>query len=618
MTRLEQIEKELKKLSHKLNCGTQFFETTEEFPEVGKECAIYVDKSTGALYVYDKDTGTYVTADSGEDAELSGSGVNEQVTYWTGSTTLGGDGEFTYNSTTNLLKSGNLELTNLQPATVDTDKFLVSDTGVLKIRTGAEVLSDIGGVGGTGTSGQVAYFNGTSSVTGSAGLTWDDALKKLTVLQNLNAQSTNVNTLTVTSANTNNGTAIEDVALQINYNSTSSGGVGGVSKIGLRIDGTGNYNKNVGTYVSGLYVSNYSGSTYNNNTYVSAKFDSKVIIGGTGYSNINTYGIRPQLLQFDGTATTDQDTPTAISFGVGNTTGAQGGMLGYQGTSRLSAVWLRRSWINGSGDIVFATNDTNGGNLQDRGIIDRLGNYGIGIATTPSARLHVRGSGTTSATTALLVQNSTPSELFKVLDNGVVTISNGSSILSITPSATVLGPVQLQTSGSTSQIELSAANGRKISITGSNSNASGDFINLQFTTTFTPTSGTSTHVNSAITPTINQTGGANGITRGLYVNPTLTSAADWRSVEFSNATGKGIWGAGAADNAVAGNLHVGSATVANAVAIIEATSTTKGVLFPRMTTAQRDLIAAVAGLVIFNTTTTKLECYDGAAWQAAW
>ena len=31
--------------------------------------------------------------------------------------------------------------------------------------------------------------------------------------------------------------------------------------------------------------------------------------------------------------------------------------------------------------------------------------------------------------------------------------------------------------------------------------------------------------------TINQTGGANGITRGLYINPTLTSAADFRAIE---------------------------------------------------------------------------------------
>jgi len=35
-------------------------------------------------------------------------------------------------------------------------------------------------------------------------------------------------------------------------------------------------------------------------------------------------------------------------------------------------------------------------------------------------------------------------------------------------------------------------------------------------------------------PTINQTNGANGITRGLYINPTLTSAADWRAIEVAN------------------------------------------------------------------------------------
>jgi hypothetical protein len=43
----------------------------------------------------------------------------------------------------------------------------------------------------------------------------------------------------------------------------------------------------------------------------------------------------------------------------------------------------------------------------------------VGINTTsPSGQLHIVGSGTTSATTALLVQNSTPTTLLQVLDNG--------------------------------------------------------------------------------------------------------------------------------------------------------------------------------------------------------
>ena len=48
---------------------------------------------------------------------------------------------------------------------------------------------------------------------------------------------------------------------------------------------------------------------------------------------------------------------------------------------------------------------------------------------------------------------------------------------------------------------------------------------------FSPTSGTRVRNFLAVTPTINQTGGANGITRGIYVNPTLTAAADFRAIE---------------------------------------------------------------------------------------
>lgn len=48
---------------------------------------------------------------------------------------------------------------------------------------------------------------------------------------------------------------------------------------------------------------------------------------------------------------------------------------------------------------------------------------------------------------------------------------------------------------------------------------------------FAPTSGTAQYTTFVISPTVNQTGGANGITRGLYVNPTITAAADFRAIE---------------------------------------------------------------------------------------
>jgi len=76
---------------------------------------------------------------------------------------------------------------------------------------------------------------------------------------------------------------------------------------------------------------------------------------------------------------------------------------------------------------------------------------------------------------------------------------------------------------------------------------SGPRFLTQFYDTFAPTSGTSTYSTLQLVTTINQTGGANGITRGLYVNPTLTSAANFRAIE----TARG--------NIVFGNLPTSSA-----------------------------------------------------------
>lgn len=63
---------------------------------------------------------------------------------------------------------------------------------------------------------------------------------------------------------------------------------------------------------------------------------------------------------------------------------------------------------------------------------------------------------------------------------------------------------------------------------------SGAIVSYDFDTKFNPTSGTATHANISVNPTVNQTGGANGITRGLYINPTLTAAADFRALETTN------------------------------------------------------------------------------------
>jgi uncharacterized protein (TIGR02145 family) len=56
-------------------------------------------------------------------------------------------------------------------------------------------------------------------------------------------------------------------------------------------------------------------------------------------------------------------------------------------------------------------------------------------------------------------------------------------------------------------------------------------------------------------------------------------------------------------------------SAANASAMLDVSSTTKGFLPPRMTTIERDLIASPAtGLVLFNTTTNGLEIKSSTGW----
>lgn len=63
-----------------------------------------------------------------------------------------------------------------------------------------------------------------------------------------------------------------------------------------------------------------------------------------------------------------------------------------------------------------------------------------------------------------------------------------------------------------------------------------------------------------------------------------------------------------------GAVAIGAAS-AGAGTILDVQSTTAGVRFPNMTSAQKSLIAPVAGTVVFDTTLSKLCVYTGAAWQ---
>jgi hypothetical protein len=138
-------------------------------------------------------------------------------------------------------------------------------------------------------------------------------------------------------------------------------------------------------------------------------------------------------------------------------------------------------------------------------------NNRLGVGTNaPTATGHFKGSGSTSATTSLLVQNSGGTQLLKVTDDGAITLGAGNQGI----------------------LSDNAFFSRYLISTGTLGNVFGDY----------------------------------------------TSFA--------------------------------------ASAIVQCDSTTRGFLPPRMTTTQKNAIASpAAGLVLYDSTTNKLQCYNGSTWN---
>ena len=64
-----------------------------------------------------------------------------------------------------------------------------------------------------------------------------------------------------------------------------------------------------------------------------------------------------------------------------------------------------------------------------------------------------------------------------------------------------------------------------------------------------------------------------------------------------------------------GGVAIGGETV-DSKSVLDLQSTTKGLLPPRMTGTQRDAISSpTTGLVLYNSTTNKLQCYNGSSWN---
>jgi hypothetical protein len=325
-----------------------------------------------------------------------------------------------------------------------------------------------------------------------------------------------------------------------------------------------------------------------------------------------------------------------------NSTGTYNGIVRgiyYEPTLTSLTGTTHRAIETVSGDVIFGSTS---------------GNVGIG-QTTPTAKLDVRAQGALSTDLALRVRNSAnTADLFSVAGDGIITANSTANQFQITNPSFANGRYRFNVSDnyglqildnqgfgislSSEGIRLNsrsingkillwsqATNNTRLYLGGQDVNptiartrtiiqpvqsgsiaftpTTGNAIDYSFThegnSSFQPTSGNATYTHIQIATIINQTGTANGITRGLYINPILTSAFNYTGIEVNTST--------------INTVYIGKNTTSAAVQI---DSTTQGFLPPRMTNAQRTAIASPAvGLMVYCTDAVEgLYVYKSMGW----
>jgi hypothetical protein len=227
-----------------------------------------------------------------------------------------------------------------------------------------------------------------------------------------------------------------------------------------------------------------------------------------------------------------------------------------------------------AGRIVFSTTPSGSDAVAERMRITNAGR--VGIATTnPSTELHVAGTITATAYADITSTSGL-----------IASVSDGSSIVRSSRASTdASGP----------QIDFRKSRGTQAAQT---MVADGDTVGE---VRFVAYDGAADREAARIRATVDGTPASADMPARLQFYTTADGAGS--VTERMRITNAGI-------------VAIGT-TSPNAVAQLDVTSTTRGFLPPRMTSAQRDAIATPpAGLMVYNSTTNKLNFYNGTAWEA--
>jgi len=296
---------------------------------------------------------------------------------------------------------------------------------------------------------------------------------------------------------------------------------------------------------------------------------------------------------------------------------------------------------------------------------DRTHDLNGNVLKFDNGQITIEGSGSTSATTSILIQNSSATQLFKIDDAGGFALGSGAShsttnAVTIGNNALTSEHFAISIGASTDATAASAiaigylaqatnlqaiAIGRGANTTQSNS------ISLGYNTDATNT-GTIAFGNQA------QATGYEGITMGTIATASGSRSTSLGSRSLADSSRSMALGNqanatanysimlnarnGVATNSTANSFAVncnstdhlffigntadgwlnttgsfGFGTITpSASAVVDLNSTTKGFLPPRMTTTEKNAITTPAtGLVVFDNTLAKLCIYTGSAWE---
>jgi hypothetical protein len=431
----------------------------------------------------------------------------------------------------------------------------------------------VGSVTGSGASGQVAFWTGTSAQTGSNNLFWDNTSGFLGVGTNTPINPLHVvgSVIAIRASLANgDGCVISNDSTMSYFQALTAGNLvrdfniagkeiifrSGSSSYSerFRLFSTGNLGINTGASDSGQRLQ-VQGTTLLNGNVTFSSATGMTWDAANGRLGIGTNAPANQLyILVNANQATSANFGLAVknsnSTGYANTlwyndlneigqflmTGSGGAIAGTNIAARqanfvsTSANGVNIFAANATGYITLAAGNSSTSHVK----LNTNGNFTIGSTTDSGERLQVTGTskldGNTSITGTLGI-------------SGTTTVSGNLLASTIYPRINQNIEISAPWADSVQVLITTITNKAQVLIVRPTANltlTAGTHDTQRVTHTFAPTSGNGVVNALTLQQTINQTGGANGITRGLYVNPTLTAAADFRAIETTN--GKVIFG----------------------------------------------------------------------------